>query len=403
MYLIRAVIILNIASFFTYVFGYPWFFFGVAFLPFLREILFDAPPKKIKIPVQTVEGPEKRSRPRARVCVVTGSTSYLGRTLVQALCNQDKYDLIRAFDKSSFDPQFSHPKLEYVSGDVLKPHDLEKAFEDAETVFHVPGIDDLRSPGTRADHMRMLIVVGTQNVSNTCMTLGVTKFIFASSAFAYFDQRPGIPSEAAFENLAPNLTTPLAHCINEADQLVRQANGICGLRTLCLRPFLVYGEGEPRFTTPAVKRGITVDSNSVVSTCYIRHLIRFFLTADQTLDEKPQVTSGRGYFVADDNGNYRTWKKLNQEIFQAARPTKPLWEFGETALSLLAYFVEIIDWLFYGRLPGGFFQLGFGYLLYTFADSRFDCSHAMKDFAFKREYSPQQIADNLRQYYAAEK
>ena len=128
---------------------------------------------------------------------MTGASGFLGQKMVAALLEQGKFEVVRAVDVVA--PKFVHPNVENIKGNILDEACLLKAFQDVETVYHVASLIDLRKEEHREYKLRLVNIVGCQNVVTACIRKGVKKLVYTSSAAVTFDGKPGIFSEEHFE------------------------------------------------------------------------------------------------------------------------------------------------------------------------------------------------------------
>lgn len=111
--------------------------------------------------------------------VITGGKGYVGYALVKELAARgEKMRLLLRSDS----PVFDNIDCEKIMGDVCDIGILEKAFEGAETVYHVAGVVDIS--GTKDKQVFKVNVEGTKNVVEACKKAGVKTLIYVSSVDA---------------------------------------------------------------------------------------------------------------------------------------------------------------------------------------------------------------------------
>lgn len=111
--------------------------------------------------------------------VITGGKGYVGYALVKELAARgEKMRLLLRSDS----PVFDDIDCEKIMGDVCDIGILEKAFEGAETVYHVAGVVDIS--GTKDKQVFKVNVEGTKNVVAACKKAGVKTLIYVSSVDA---------------------------------------------------------------------------------------------------------------------------------------------------------------------------------------------------------------------------
>ena len=130
--------------------------------------------------------------------------------------------------------------VRFVRGDITDDSQVRRALDgsQAERVIHLAG---LQVPTCRADPVAgaKVNVIGTLNVFEAARAAGIPRVVYASSAAVF-----GLADEAVDESVAP---APLTHYgvfkqTNEGNARVYFLD--CGLSSVGLRPFSVYGVGR---------------------------------------------------------------------------------------------------------------------------------------------------------------
>lgn len=111
--------------------------------------------------------------------VITGGRGYVGYALVKEL--ESRCEKMRLLLRSD-SPCFDGIECEKFMGDVTNPEQLEKAFEGAETVYHIAGVVDIS--GTKDKQVWNVNFEGTKNVVAACKKCGVKNLIYCSSVDA---------------------------------------------------------------------------------------------------------------------------------------------------------------------------------------------------------------------------
>ena len=94
-------------------------------------------------------------------CLVTGGAGYLGRHIAFELLRRGH--AVRIFDRQKGD--FSHDRLDFVSGDIRKYEDVRKACEGIETVFHTAAVMNFLGFATASGSNSF---IGMGRFSSTC-------------------------------------------------------------------------------------------------------------------------------------------------------------------------------------------------------------------------------------------
>ncbi len=169
--------------------------------------------------------------------VITGGKGYVGYALVKELASRgEKMRLLLRSDS----PVFDNIDCEKIMGDVCDINILEKAFEGAETVYHVAGVVDIS--GTKDKQVWNVNVEGTKNVVAACKKAGVKTLIYVSSVDAIHvdDEMDVIREVSHFEPdilegaYAKSKATATQYVIDSADENLR----VCAVHpSACIGPY----------------------------------------------------------------------------------------------------------------------------------------------------------------------
>lgn len=112
--------------------------------------------------------------------VITGASGHIGYALLLKLI--EKGERVRILIRKDL-KQFEGLDCEKVYGDVTAPASLEKAFEGADTVYHLAGIIDINNGDDSL--VWKVNFEGVKNVVNACRNKNVKKLVYASSVDAF--------------------------------------------------------------------------------------------------------------------------------------------------------------------------------------------------------------------------
>ena len=228
--------------------------------------------------------------------LVTGGGGFIGLALVNRLL-ESGYE-VSTFSRKIY-PELSKPGIKAIQGDLLNSGDIENACKGVEAVFHVAAKVGIW--GKYADFYENN-VIGTQNVIDACKKHGVSKLIFTSSASVVFDG-------SALEGINETINYPerpvSAYTATKAlaEQLVLEANSD-KLKTVSLRPHLVWGPGDTQLIPGILKRAKKGklrrigNKNCFVDTTFIDNLIDAQLLSISALDENPDCR-GKAFFITN--------------------------------------------------------------------------------------------------------
>ena len=115
---------------------------------------------------------------------ITGATGIFGRALCARLQDDPAVERIVGVARRPFDPsEYGFTKMTFRSGDVLKPDQLDGAFEGADVVVHLAFT--VLDRGMHPEQVRLVNVEGSANVFAAAARAGVSRVVYASSIAAY--------------------------------------------------------------------------------------------------------------------------------------------------------------------------------------------------------------------------
>ncbi|PRP82546.1 3beta-hydroxysteroid dehydrogenase [Planoprotostelium fungivorum] len=195
--------------------------------------------------------------------------------------------------------------VDFVAGDITRIDDLYKAFEGVDTVFHTvsPAVSLDTKPSESL--LYAVNVLGTQNVIEACIRVGVRQLIYTSSASVVFDGTALHHVDETQAYPAKHLD-PYSETKAEAERCVLEANGRKGLLTVSLRPSGLFGPHDttawPGFLKVAREgksRVLIGDGTNQFDWSYIENVAQAHLLAMDRLTEGSPV-AGSSYFITND-------------------------------------------------------------------------------------------------------
>ncbi|MEO1269842.1 MAG: NAD-dependent epimerase/dehydratase family protein, partial [Myxococcota bacterium] len=169
--------------------------------------------------------------------LITGGTGFLGGAIAQAL--RERGDTVRSLARRR-SAKLAALGVEQIVGDICYPTPVKRAMKGCDVVFHVAA-----RVGAWGSYEAFYLpnVLGTWNVIHACRQLGVGRLVFTSSPSVVFD---GTDMEGVDESVPypDHYATHYPRTKAEAERLVLAADSADdGVRTLALRPHLVWGPG----------------------------------------------------------------------------------------------------------------------------------------------------------------
>jgi len=245
--------------------------------------------------------------------LVTGGGGFIGFALVQQLVARG--DRVTSFSRGDY-PALRRLGIEIIRGDLSDQDAIVKACTGRDIVFHVAAKVGVWGP-YRAYYQSN--VQGTENVVKACLIHSVNRLIFTSSASVVFN---GSNIEGMNESL-PYPSRQMSHYTATkalAEQCVIAANS-SNLKTLSLRPHLVWGPGDRHILPGIINRAKAGklrrigDDDHLIDTTYIDNAVSAHICAVKTMEQNPEVT-GKAYFIS--NGEPITLMDFINNILKSA-------------------------------------------------------------------------------------
>jgi UDP-glucose 4-epimerase len=180
---------------------------------------------------------------RNTTVVVTGGAGFIGSHLSKALLDTDAH--VHVIDNLSSGKKENIPTgAVFHKGDIRHLPEILKIFKKIgkiDYVFHLAAIPEVEVSKKYPQEVKETNVVGTDNVLRASCESSVGRFIFASSA-AVYGNTVRIPID---ENTPLNPSNPYGFHKLIGEHYCAMYSGTCGLKTVCLRYFNVYGPNQP--------------------------------------------------------------------------------------------------------------------------------------------------------------
>jgi 2-alkyl-3-oxoalkanoate reductase len=267
--------------------------------------------------------------------LVTGGNGFLGRHVVKLL--QDKHD-VTTFSRRNAgtrqdhsdavigrEVQIPNPHLPHIKGDVTDAQAITKACQGIDAVFHIASKVGIVG---RWEEFYNVNVVGTQNVIDACLQNGVRYLVYTSTPSVVFN---GENIRNATESLpyTTEVISPYARSKAIAEQHVLSANGHQlktiaphpqHLKTIALRPHLIWGVGDPhlipQILNSAIRKTLFIigKGKNLVDITHVKDAARAHVLALEALEKNPHAC-GKAYFISQGEP-VRLWEWINDLLFK---------------------------------------------------------------------------------------
>lgn len=303
----------------------------------------------------------------------------------------------------------AHPAIEWVTGDLTKYDDVEKAIRGADCVYHIGG---LVGPYFPAEAYKAVNYNGTVNVVDACRALGVRKIVMSSSPSTRFDGSSftrivgeELPIRPPGEFLAPYAETKAmgeVHCLKACDG--------DRLLTIAVSPHQVYGPRDNLFLPSFLKNGkrlrIFGSGENEISMVYVDNYCHGLMLGEQAL--YPGSPALGKFYVITDGAYLKIWHVLDTAVTSFGFPSirdkirVPTWVMMSAAGSivmlgkLLKLLPSMREYVTKGR---GVFKLNPFAVKMMVIDRSFDISAARKDLKYEPLYSFEEGWARTLQWY----
>ncbi|MEU9004221.1 NAD-dependent epimerase/dehydratase family protein [Streptomyces sp. NPDC048551] len=170
---------------------------------------------------------------------VTGGAGFVGRHLVTALSLLSQK--VTVVDHVPLPPELAAlPGVSYVRADLRDYGETLLALQNADAVFHLAGNASGTESVAHPRHDFHVNALGTCNVGNACLELGVRRLVYLSSAIVY-----GTPRHSPIREDHPTGPfLPYGASKLSGELTLRSLHAAAGLSVVIGRSFVVYGPGE---------------------------------------------------------------------------------------------------------------------------------------------------------------
>lgn len=247
-----------------------------------------------------------------RAVLVTGASGFVGLKLAKRLLAQGCS--VRGLCRTE-QPNLEALGIEMVYADLADAAATRAACAGMDTVFHVAA--KVGVWGKYQDFHRAN-VIGTQAIINGCRDFEVSKLIFTSTPSVVYN---GKHLAGADESLPYGTDIPCFYPSTKAlaEKAVLAANGLPPghLKTVALRPHLIWGNGDPNLIPRVLDRArkgrlkIVGEGNNRVDLTHVDNVVDAHLLAESALDREENSPAGKAYFISNDEP-VQLWEWINE-------------------------------------------------------------------------------------------
>jgi len=259
--------------------------------------------------------------------LVTGGTGFLGRRLVERLLAAGRPVTVLA---RRADPALAARGVRFITASLDDTAAVTAACAGHATVFHTAAKVGVWG---RYDDFFRTNVVGTRAILAGCQAHGVARLVYTSTpSVVYHGQNLANADESLPLTTACPSPYPLTKAIAEREVLAANS---AALRTVALRPHLIWGVGDPHLVPRVLARAragrlrLIGDGQNKVDMVHVENAVDAHLLAERalsvsqlsTLNSQPAPPSaaGRAFFIT--NGEpVLLWEWINALLRALGEP-----------------------------------------------------------------------------------
>jgi len=228
--------------------------------------------------------------------LVTGGGGFLGGVVVRQLLARG--DSVRSFARGEY-PDLSALGVEVLRGDLRALEDVRDAVRGCDLVFHVAAKPP---PWGRREDYEAVNALGTQNVVAACLAEGVRHLVYTStpSVVGGAEDIEGGDERLPYRSEWSGAEYPRTKALGEQAVLTADSES---LRTVALRPHLIWGPGDPHFLPRFIEKARKGElrrigrEDPLVDPTYITDAAAAHLCAADRLRDGADI-GGRAFFIS---------------------------------------------------------------------------------------------------------
>lgn len=250
---------------------------------------------------------------------ITGGGGFVGQALGRALCAQGHHVL--CLSRGAY-PELRALGIETAQVDISAPavqwQDLCRGYDG---IFHTAAKVDMWGP--REGFFRTN-VLGTRNVIEVCRATGIENLVFTSSPSVIHDGNDLVGVDESYPYPEHHHAWyPETKALAERE--VREANDGTTLRTVALRPHLIWGPGDTHLVPTIIERAragrLTQigDGTNLVDLTLIDDCVAAHIAAMHALECNAAAVCGGVYFISQGDP-VNMWAWINQVLERHGLP-----------------------------------------------------------------------------------
>ncbi len=237
--------------------------------------------------------------------LITGGAGFIGTHIVRALLNEGNEIVV--LDNLSTGKITNIPDgVTFIRGDIRDIDTVSFALEGVTKVFHLAaelGVD--RILRMTDDAMLDVDYYGTSIILQACRNSDVKNLLFASSSEVYGEYEIEKLPMSEDDDFKPD--TPYGEAKRNAEILCQDFSDACGINTVCVRYFNVYGSNQtlngyviPNFIHAALRNNpinIHGDGKQIRDFTYINDAVKMTIEVCQNKFNKEIFNIGSGEYM----------------------------------------------------------------------------------------------------------
>lgn len=245
-----------------------------------------------------------------KTVLVTGGGGFLGRYIVERLLNLE-CKKVKSIGRSS-QPELEDAGVEVICGNISDVETVVDACKGCDIVIHTAAKAGVW--GAYKDFYSVN-VRGTENIISACLKNKVECLVNTSTPSVVCSEHDivngneAIPYPETYPAYYPETKA-------KAERLVTEASEKNGLKTISIRPHLIWGVRDPhilpRILIRARKKRLMQigDGKNIVDLTHVINAAEAHIKAAEAVINNPEI-SGRNYFISDDNP-VNLWDWINE-------------------------------------------------------------------------------------------